>query len=96
VVVDRGSLGGELFVMSEQMKWIFVRCRLRCNRPTFTTDDMQIVIKEMQRFADSKQITKKRRPIGPLEYRLLGDRLMFYWYNRYGMRGEFACLKLVL
>jgi hypothetical protein len=76
-------------------RWIIVRCRMRVNRPEFRTDDQQVVIKEMQRYADSKLTSKKRHPVGALEYRVLGDRIMFYAYDRYSVRYEWACLKLI-
>jgi predicted deacetylase len=77
-------------------RWVFVRCRMRGNRPEFTTDDVQVVVKELQRFADSKNLKAANRyPTGQLEHRELGDRLMFYCYDRYGVRNEFACLKLI-
>ena len=70
-------------------KWIFVRCRMRANRPEFTTDDWQVVVKEVQRYADSKPTTgKKHYPIGPLDYRVLGDRLVSC--RRFGSFGAWS------
>jgi hypothetical protein len=78
------------------MRWVIVRCYMRgAHRPQFTTDDVQVVVKEMQRYADSKSNGMRRYPIGELEYRVLGDRILFYHHNRYGVRQEFACLKLI-
>ena len=76
-------------------RWIFIRCRMKANRPEFNTDDWRAVVKGLQDYADAKPTDRKRYPIGSLEYKMLGDRLMFYSYDRYGVRYEYACLQRI-
>jgi hypothetical protein len=77
------------------VKWIYIRCRLRNNRPEFNTDDWRAIVKRLQDYADSKKLTKRQHPVGPLEYKMVADRMMVYGYNRYGIRFEFAVLQRI-
>jgi hypothetical protein len=44
---------------SMAIKWIFVRCRMKIDRPEFNTDDWRAVVKGMQTYADTKVVSKK-------------------------------------
>jgi hypothetical protein len=77
------------------VKWVYIRCRMRVNRPEFNTDDWRAVVKGLQAFADSKPISKYRHPIGPLECKMVADRMIIYAYDRYGVRYQFAVLQRV-